>query len=200
MTDNTTVETRRQRSALALADAVAEAREVLREMHGATKDLRQAIAETRQLARSLAEDAAQEIAACIAAAGPATQETPARARGVPGVVRCPACGAIATPGPGSTLEHASGCSLSDAFEAVTGPEGSDARWFREHPDAEEFVRDITPAELADLRTVGLPAEDWASEHSSPLPDWIAIAYKKVRVTRVNDDDGQMWARCRKFLP
>ena len=43
----------------------------------------------------------------------------------------------------------------DAFEAVTGPDGSDARWFAEHPGASEFCRMITDAEVAWLRESGV---------------------------------------------
>jgi hypothetical protein len=176
--------------------AAATLRDLLREAHGTVKDLRQVIAEARQLAGRLADDAAREIASRVAEASAAYREQP-----VPELpdaeLRCPDCAAAARLG--SMLNHDDHCPLGLAVDALTGPGGCDAQWFREHPDAEEFCRPITATEKAEIRAYGPLAPEWARGHSGPVPDWIDVAYTKVLVTRVDNEDGEMIARTRKFL-
>jgi hypothetical protein len=41
-----------------------------------------------------------------------------------------------------------------ALDAVCGPEGSDARYFEDHPFTSQFTRLVTAAEIADMKIVG----------------------------------------------
>jgi hypothetical protein len=181
---------------IADADAATELRELLREAHGATKDLRQAITEARDLARRLAGEAAREVAGSIA---DACAKAPGQTAGSvsPAALRCPDCTASASLG--GELEHDENCPLGLAIDAVAGPGGTDAQWFREHPEAEGFCRKITSAEKAEAKAYGSIAQDWSRTHSEPLPEWVDVAYTRVRVTRINDGNGEMYARAREFL-
>jgi hypothetical protein len=65
---------------------------------------------------------------------------------------CPDC--TAQPDGNGDIEHDESCPLFIAYEAVCGRDGSDAAYFRSHPDEPVLIRPVTDAEIKTQAVMG----------------------------------------------
>ena len=100
---------------------------------------------------------------------------------------CPDCTAVVGV---DQLEHADTCPIRRGIDATCA---ADRAWFAAHPDATHGVRDLTAAEVADLRALGVIAQ---GQH----PDgWWVVVHAVEDGLRVREYHDPAHGRLAKIL-